>query len=103
MGKKDHEVFWTKKMPPTDLNHTESENHVDICSKNYHNISDGVDTQQLLSDNLKDPIDNYDIGKVDDKVPWTEEISPTNPNCTKSKRHDDNCNSNYDSNRVGNE
>ncbi len=55
-------------MPPSDPDRTESESHGDICSKNHHDISDGVGVQQLLSNDLKGPIDNCDIGRVRDEV-----------------------------------
>ncbi len=56
-----------------------------------------------MSDNLKSLIDNYVIGRVGDKVTWIEEILLTNPNCTKSKSYDDNCDSNYNGDKVGGE
>ncbi len=68
MGREGNEVSWIEEMPPSDPDRTESESHGDICSKNYRNISDGVGVQQLLSDDSKSPIDNYDIGRVGDEV-----------------------------------
>ncbi len=101
MDKEDNEVSWTKEMPPSDPNHIKSKSHDDICSKNHHDISDEVGVQQLLSDNLKNPINNCDIGKVRDEVTWTEEMLPKDPNHTKSESHGDNCDSNRDSDIVG--
>lgn len=57
-----------KEMPPTDLNRTESKSYDNICSKNHYNKSDGIGVQELLLDNSKGYINNYDIGKVGDKV-----------------------------------
>ncbi len=88
-------------MPPTDPDRTESESHDDICSKNYCDISDRVGVQEPMSDNLKGPIDNSDIGRVGDEVTWTEEMPPTDPDHTESKSLGDNCDSNHDGNRVG--
>ncbi len=96
-------MSWTEEMPPTDLDRTESKVHGDICSKNHCNISDGVGVQQLLLDDSKGPIDNFDISRVGDEVTWTEEMLPTDPNRTKSKNPGDNCNSNRDGDRVGDE
>lgn len=94
-----------EKIPPTYLNCTKSKSHNDICSKDHHNISDWTSVQKLLSDNSKDPINNCDIGSVNNKVTWTKDMPLTNPDCLKSKTHDDNYDkSNRDiNNRVGNE
>ncbi len=96
-------MFWTEEIPLIDPDCTESESHGDIYSKNHCNISDGVGIRQLLSNDSKDPIDNCDIGRVGDEVTWIEEISPTDPNCTKSKSHSNNCDSNRNGDRVGGE
>ncbi len=96
-------MSWTEEMPPSDPDRTKSESHDDICSKNHRNISDGLDVQQLLSDNSKSPIDNCDIGRVEDEVTWTEEMPSTDPDRTKSKSHGDNCNSNRKGDIVGSE
>ncbi len=101
MGRESNEVSWTKEMPPTDLDSTDSKSHDDICSKNYCNISNGGDVQQLLLDDSKDPINNCDMGKEGNEVSWIEKMPPTNPNCTESKSHDDNYNSNHNGDRVG--
>ncbi len=90
-------------MPPSDPDRTGSESHGDICSKNYRDIIDRVGVQQLLSDDSKSPIDNCDIGRVGDEVTWTEEMSPTDPDRTKSESHGDNCNNNRDGDIVGGE
>ncbi len=103
MRREGNEISKTEKIPLTDPDFSESEIHGDICSKNHYNISDGIDIEQLLSDNSKGSIDNCDIGKVDDEITWTEEISPNDPNCTKSKSFDDNCDSNNDGDRVSGE
>ncbi len=68
MGRESNEVSWTEEMPLTNPNCTESESHGDICSKNHCDISDRVSFQQLLLDNSKGPIDNFDIGKLGDEV-----------------------------------
>ncbi len=62
-----------------------------------------MDVQQLLSDDSKDPINNCDISRVGDEVTWTKKMPPTNTNCTKSKSHGDNCNSNRNGDRVDGE
>ena len=88
-------------MPPTDSDGTKSESHGEICSKNHHNISDGVGVQELLLGNSTGFIDNCDIGRVDE-VTWTEKMLLTNPNCTKSKSHGNNCDkSNYNGDKLG--
>ncbi len=56
-----------------------------------------------MSDDLKSPINNCDIGRVGDEVTWTEEMPPIDPNCTESFSHGDDCDSNRDSDRVGSE
>ncbi len=96
-------MSWTEEMPPSDPDYTESESHGDICGKNYRDISDGVGIQQVLSDNSKGPIDNCDIGKVGDEMTWTEEMSPTDCDRTKSKNHGDNCDSNRNGDIIGGE
>ncbi len=68
IGKEGNKVSLIEEMPPTDRDHTKSENHSDICSKNYRDISDRVGVQQLLSDDSKGSINNYDIGRVGDEV-----------------------------------
>lgn len=77
MERVDNEMFWTNEMPSTNPNCTKSESHGNIYSKNYRDISNRMDIQELLSDNSKGPIDNYDIGRVGDKLTWTEKILPT--------------------------
>ncbi len=96
-------MFWIEEIPPTDPNCIESKSHGDICSKNYRDISDGVGVQQFWSDDSKGPIDNFDIGRVDDEMTWTEEIPPTNSDRTKNKSHGDNCDSNRNGNKVDGE
>ena len=76
-------------MPPTDPDCTKSKSHGNICSKNHCDTSEEVDIQELLSNNSKYHIDNCDISQVDE-VTWTEEMPPTDLNCTKSKSHDNN-------------
>ncbi len=100
MGREANEMSWIKEMPPTDPDHIESESHADICSKNNCNISDGVDVQELLSDNPKGSIHNYDIGKVGYEVTWIEEMPATNCNYIESENHGDNYNNNNDGNRM---
>lgn len=68
MCRESNEMSCIEKMPPTNPDCTKNKSYSDICSKNHRNISDGVDIQQLLSDNSKDPIDNYDIYRVDNEV-----------------------------------
>lgn len=89
-------------MPATNLNCTENKSHGDFCSKNYYNISNGVGIQQFLLDDSKHPINNYDIGRVGDEMTLTKEMPSIDFNCTKSKSHGDNYDSNYNGNRVGN-
>ncbi len=101
MSRDGNKVSWTEEMPPTDPNHTRSKSHGDICSKNHRDINDGVGVQQLLSDNLKDPINNFDIGKVFDEVTWTKKMPPPNPDRTKSESYGDNYDNNRDGDRVG--
>ncbi len=103
MGREGNEVSWTEKMPPTNPNCTKSESHSNICSKNHCDINGKVSVQQLLSDNSKGPIKNYEKSRVDDKITWIEEIPPTNPDYTKSESHDNNCDNNRDGDRVGGE
>ncbi len=103
ISREGNEVSWTEEMPPSDPNRIKSESHGDICSKNHRDIIDGVGVQQFLSDNSKGPIDNCDMGRVEDEVTWIEEMPPTKPNCTKSKSHDNNCNSNCNGDIVGGE
>ena len=56
-----------------------------------------------MSDDLKGPIDNYDIDRIDELI-WIEEMSPTNPNWTKSKSYTNNGNkSSCNSDRVSDE
>lgn len=55
-------------MLPTNPDYIESKSHSNICNKNYRNISDGVGIQELLSNNSKSPIDNYNIGRVGDEM-----------------------------------
>ena len=90
-------------MPPTDFNYTKSKSHGNICSKNYHNINNRVGIQELLSDDSKVPINNCNIGKVGDEVTWTEKMLPINLDCIESKNHCNNCDSNRNGNRVGDE
>ncbi len=101
IDREGNKVSWTEEMLSTDPNCIESESHGDICSKNPRNISDGVGVQQLLLDDSKGPIENCDISRVGDKMTWTEEVPSTNPDCTESESHGDNCNSNRNSDRVG--
>ena len=103
IDKEDNEVSWTEKMPSTNPNCTKSKSHSDICSKNHYNISDEVDIQELLSDNSKGPINNCDIGRIGDEMIWTKKMPSTDPNCTESKSHSDNCDSNHNGNRIGSE
>lgn len=91
-----------EEMPPINLDCTKSKSHGDICSKNHLDISDGVGVQELLLDNSISLIDTCDMGRVGDEVTWTEEMLPIDPNRTKIESHLDNCNSNYDGNKVGN-
>ncbi len=101
MGKEGNKMFWTEKIPSTNPNYTKSKSQDDIYSKNHYDISDGAGIQQLLSDNSKGSIKNFDIGKVDDEVTWIEEMPPTDLNYIESKNHGDNYNSNCNSNRIG--
>ncbi len=103
IGREGNEVSWTEEMPPTDPNRTKRKSHSDICSKNHCDISDRVGVQQLLSDDSKGPITNYDISRVGNEATWIEEMPPTNPNCTESKSHGDNCDSNCDGDIIGGE
>lgn len=68
MGRKGNVMFWTKEIPQMDPNCTKTKSHGDICSKNNCNITDGVSVQELLSDDSKDFMDNFDIGNIGDKV-----------------------------------
>ncbi len=90
-------MSWTEEMPLSVPDCTKSKSHGDICSKKHRDISQRVCIQQLLSNDLKDPIDNCDIGRVGTEVTWTEEMPPTDPDCTKSESHSNN----YDNNRNG--
>ncbi len=101
MGRKNNEMSSTEVMLVTNSNCTKSESHDVICSKNHRNISDGVGVQEPLSDNSKSLIDNCDKSRVSDEITWTEEISLTNPDLTKSKSLCNNCNSNCNGNKVG--
>lgn len=57
-----------------------------------------------MSDNSKDLINIYNINRVGNEVIWIEKMLSTNPNCIKSKIHNNNCNkNNCDNDRVGNE
>ena len=100
MSKEDNEVFWIEEILPINSNCIKSKNHGNIYSKNHCDISDGVSIQELLLDNLKSHIDNYDISSVGDEVIWIKEIPSTDPNCIKSKSHDNNCVNNCNSNRI---
>ncbi len=100
MGREGNGVSWIEETPLTNPNHIESENYDDICSKNHHDISDKVGVQEPLSDNLKGPINNCDIGKVGYEVTWIKEMSPSDPNRTKSESLGDNCDTNRNGNRV---
>ncbi len=51
IGRVGDEVTWTKKMPPTDLDCTESESHGDNCDNNRD--SDRVGGEEQGSDNLE--------------------------------------------------
>lgn len=68
MGRVGYDVSWIEEILSTNSNCTKSKNHDDICNKNYHNISDEVGVQEILSINLKAFINNYDIGRVGYKV-----------------------------------
>lgn len=96
-------MFLTKEMPSTNSNYTKSKSSGDICSKNYHNMSDEVGMQELLSDDSKAPNKNCDIGRVGNEMTQTEEMQSTNLNYTNSKSHGNNCNSNCDNDRVSSE
>ncbi len=85
MGKEGNKVSWTKEMAPANPNRTKSKSYNDICSKNYYNINNGVGVQQLLLDDTKSSINNYNIDKVGDEVTWTEEMPPTNPIAPRQK------------------
>ncbi len=56
-----------------------------------------------MSDDSKGSINNYDIDKMRDEVTWTEEMSSTKPDCTKSESHSDNCDNNCDGDIIGGE
>lgn len=88
-------------MPPTNPNCTKSESHDDICSKNYYNIIDEVGIQKLLLDNSKGFINNYDIGRVGDKITWTKKMPSTNPNQSENETHNNDYDSNHNSDKVG--
>lgn len=73
------------KMLPTNINCTKDKSYNDIYDKCNCNISNKVIGEELDSNNVKDLINNYNIGKVDDKVTWMEEGAQINVNCIKSK------------------
>lgn len=75
--------------------------HGNICSKNYYNINNKIDIQKFLSDNLKGPINNYDINKISNQVIWIKKMLSTNLNFIKGKSCNNNCNSNYNNDKVG--
>lgn len=79
IGKEDNKMFWIKKTSPTDPNYTKSKSQSDICSKKCRNISNEIDIQEFLSDNLKDLIDNCDIGKVGNEMTWTKKNATSRP------------------------
>lgn len=93
-------MSWTEEILPINTNCTKKKSYGNICSKYYHNISDEVDIQQLLSDDLKVFI-NCNIDKIHNKMIETDKILPTNLNYTKNKSHSNNCNSHCNSDRVG--
>lgn len=90
MGKKDSKVSYIKEIIPTKLYFFKNKSHRNICTKNYYNISDQVSVLQLLLDNSKSFINNYDISKIGNKMTWIKKMLQINPNCTKNKSFNDN-------------
>lgn len=103
MDRENNEISQTEKMPPIKLNCIESKSHDSIYSKNYRNIRDRIGIQQPLSDDLKGPINNFNISRVGDEVTWIGKMPQINPDYTKSKNYSDNYDSNDNSNLIGNE
>ncbi len=90
-------------MPPNDSDCIKNKSHDNIYSQNYYDISNKVIIQKLLSDDLKDPINNFNISSINERVTWKEEILLIDPNRIGYKNYLDNYNkSNSDiSNKVG--
>lgn len=55
----------------------------------------------MLND-LKGPINNCDISRIDNEMTWKEKMLLTNFDCTKSKNHNNNCNNNHNGDKVSN-
>ena len=64
IGKESNEISWIEKIPLINPNCTERKSYNDICSKKPHDINNGVGIQKLLLENLKNLINNYNIGRV---------------------------------------